>query len=371
MRGSPHCSSVFRVLVRNKRCEGLWICKSISPTRKLKQVRQSILVTGGAGYIGSHTAKALFAAGYSPVVLDDLSTGNRWSVRWGPLVEGDISDQELVRQTVQRYDINACIHFAASAYVGESMLEPRKYYNNNVVKSQLLLDALIDAGANKLIFSSSCAVYGLPQSDVLTEGHPCNPINPYGETKLFFEKACRWYGLAYGLRTVSLRYFNAAGADGDGQLGEEHDPETHLIPLAILTAQGQLKELSIFGTQFNTPDGTAVRDFIHVQDIADAHVDALVYLERSGQSVEVNLGTGHGMSVREVVKGIEDISGRIVAVKECEPRPGDPPTLIASPDLAAKLFGWSPKRSDKDQLLTSAWNWAQSRAGLRTLAAVL
>lgn len=332
-------------------------------------MRRSILVTGGAGYIGSHTAKALYGAGFDPVVLDNLSTGNRWAVRWGPLVQGDISDQALVRDTIRNYDITAAIHFAASAYVGESMENPRKYYTNNVVKSQLFLDALLDAGVRELIFSSSCAVYGIPSDDLLTEANRLQPINPYGETKLSFERACEWYGLAYSLRTVSLRYFNAGGADTDGELGEEHDPETHLIPLAINAALGLRSELSIFGTKFDTPDGTAVRDYVHVEDIAAAHVDALLYLGQGGRTVGVNLGTGRGTSVREVVQHIEAVSGLRVPVRECDPRPGDPARLVASADLANRLWGWTPRRSDMQNISASAWKWAQSTAGQRTLAA--
>jgi UDP-arabinose 4-epimerase len=332
-------------------------------------VRRSVLVTGGAGYIGSHTAKALYRAGFQPVVLDNLSTGNRWAVRWGPFVEGDISDQALVHDTIRNHNITAAIHFAASAYVGESMENPRKYYTNNVVKSQLFLDAIVDAGIQELIFSSSCAVYGVPSSDVVTEASRVHPINPYGETKLSFERACAWYSLAYPLRTISLRYFNAGGADPDGELGEEHDPETHLIPLALSAALGLRGELSIFGTTFDTPDGTAVRDYVHVEDIAAAHVDALLYLGQGGRTVAINLGTGHGTSVRGVVQHIEAVSGLRVPVRECGPRPGDPARLVASAELANQLWGWTARRSDMQTIITSAWKWAQSRAGQRTLTA--
>src|SRR4051794_27353835 len=244
-----------------------------------------------------------------PVVLDDLSTGNDWAVQWGPLVKGNVSDESLVRRTVEKYEIRAAIHLAASAYVGESMKHPRKYFHNNVSNSLSFLDTLLGCGVDQLIFSSTCAVYGIPETDVLDEDHPQLPVNPYGESKLFVERTCQWYEAAYGLRYVSLRYFNAAGADPSGDLGENHEPETHLIPLAIGTALGSHPKLSVYGTDFPTADGTAVRDYIHVSDVAAAHVSALEYLQDGGASDRLNLGTGRGVSVREVIKTVEQLSG--------------------------------------------------------------
>ncbi|MFL6416983.1 MAG: UDP-glucose 4-epimerase GalE [Bryobacteraceae bacterium] len=325
---------------------------------------QKILVTGGAGYIGSHTAKALAAAGYVPIVIDDLSTGNEWAVQWGPLVKGNIADESLVRRTIERYDVRAAIHLAASAYVGESMSDPRKYFQNNVNNSLKLLDALLAGGVTQLIFSSSCAVYGIPQSDDLNEDHPQAPVNPYGESKVFIERACQWYDTAYGLRYVSLRYFNPAGADSSGEIGESHDPETHLIPLAIGTALGQYPELNVYGTDFPTADGTAVRDYIHVSDVAAAHVSALQYLEAAGKSVPINLGAGRGASVREVIEAVERVSGRSVATREEARRAGDPPVLVASAQRAEEVLGWKPAFRDLDCIIATAWNWAMAQSRL-------
>ena len=251
-----------------------------------------ILVACGAGYIGSHACKALARAGHLPIVIDDLSTGNEWAVRWGALVRGSIGDQGLVVRVLRAEKIDAVMHFAANAYVNESMAEPQKYFRNNVVNSLSLLDSMREAGVTSIVFSSTCATYGDPLHLPLEESHPQNPVNPYGESKLFIEKVLRWYGEAYGLRWAALRYFNAAGADVEGEIGEAHDPEPHLIPLVIQAARGERPEVCIFGTDYATPDGTAVRDYIHVEDLAQAHILAIEHLPRGNESNAFNLGTG-------------------------------------------------------------------------------
>ncbi len=317
----------------------------------------NVLVTGGAGYIGSHTAKALASAGFRPIVLDNLTSGNRWAVQWGPFVLGDIADKQLVRRTIREYNIGSAVHLAASAYVGESTQNPRKYFENNVVKSLSLLDILLDCEVDKLVFSSSCATYGIPQTELIGEDHSQKPINPYGETKFAVERACHWYDQAYGFRTICLRYFNAAGADLDGEIGESHSPETHLIPLAIGSALGVHPALQIYGTSFPTSDGTAVRDFIHVVDVAAAHVDALRHLIAHGKSVNLNIGTGTGVSVRQIVDVVERATGKKLITHSHEARQGDPPTLIARPDLAMEVLGWTPKVSGIGQIVSSAMSW--------------
>jgi UDP-glucose-4-epimerase GalE len=320
----------------------------------------NILITGGAGYIGSHTAKALAQSGFVPVVLDNLSFGNRWAVKWGPFVQGDIADEELLRRTIKKHHISGVLHFAASAYVGESMLNPRKYFHNNVTKSLCLLNAMMDCGVDQLVFSSTCAVYGIPEKKIVDEDHPQSPVNPYGETKLFVERACHWYEQAHQLRSVCLRYFNAAGADMDGELGESHDPETHLIPLAIEAALDNTRKLKVHGSDFPTPDGTAVRDFIHVADLAAAHVSALQHLANGGESARLNLGTGTGTSVREVIRLVKSIAGRRVQTVEAPARPGDPPYLVACADRAKELLGWQPEYNI-EETIASAWEWHSSR----------
>lgn len=319
----------------------------------------NILVTGGAGYIGSHTCKALAASGHDPIVLDDLSVGHRWAVKWGPLIVGDINDRALVRKTVKRFKICATIHFAAHAYVGESVEQPRKYFENNVSKTLALLDALLDAGVRKIVFSSSCATYGVPSRLPIAEDHPQNPINPYGVSKLFVENVLNWYERAYGLRHMNLRYFNAAGADPDGEIGEDHTPETHLIPLVIAAAQRKTPFLELFGTDYDTPDGTAVRDYVHVCDLASAHVKALDHLLAERASASVNLGTGRGHSIRDVISAVETISRSRVPVSEGPRRSGDPPALIANPQLGQALLGWRPGKSDLLTIVRTAWDWHQ------------
>lgn len=321
----------------------------------------AVLVTGGAGYIGSHTAKALARAGFEPIVLDNLSMGHRWAVKWGPLIEGDLSDEALLRDVIKKYKVQAVMHFAASAYVGESMTDPRRYFQNNVVNTLKLLEAQIEMGVGSIVFSSTCATYGVPHTPLIAEDHVQNPVNPYGESKLFVERALHWFGQAYGLRWVALRYFNAAGADLDGDIGELHEPETHLIPLVIEAALGLRPHVQVFGTDYDTPDGTAVRDYIHVTDLAGAHVRALQLSLSQDVSSALNLGTGNGYSVREVIKSVEEVSGRQVPFRDATRRPGDPAQLIADPRRANALLGWIPKHSDLETIVESAWKWFSSR----------
>jgi UDP-glucose-4-epimerase GalE len=317
----------------------------------------SILISGGAGYIGSHTAKSLSRAGFEPVVYDNLSTGHRWAVKWGPLVEADLSDQASLKHALREYKVTAAIHFAAHACVGESVREPRRYFENNVANTLHLVHALLDEGVNHIVFSSSCSVYGEPQSFPISESHSKLPVNPYGESKLFIERVLDWYGLAYGLRWAALRYFNAAGADPDGDLGEVHDPETHLVPRLIEAALGRLETVEIFGADYPTDDGTAVRDYVHVLDLAEAHVATLRYLLSGGESFSANLGTGRGASVREVIGSVERVSGTTINTKLAPRRPGDPPVLIADPAKAGRLLGWRPRLSSLDSIVSSAWGW--------------
>jgi UDP-glucose-4-epimerase GalE len=323
---------------------------------------KSVLVTGGAGYIGSHACKILARAGYRPVVFDNLSRGHREAVRWGPLVEGDLADRGRLTAALVEHRVSAVMHFAAYAYVGESVADPAMYYRNNLGGTLSLLDAMREAGVDKIVFSSTCATYGTPDSVPIRETTPQLPVNPYGETKLAIERALRWYGEAYGLRSVSLRYFNAAGADPDGEIGELHEPETHLVPLVLQTALGQRAQIDIYGTDYPTPDGTAIRDYIHVQDLAEAHLRALEHLAGGGESAALNLGTGCGHSVREVVRGAESVSGRPIACRDTARRPGDSPALVADPSLAAELLGWRARVSDLETILRTALAWHMSLA---------
>jgi len=320
-------------------------------------VRGNVLVAGGAGYIGSHVCKALCAAGWTPIAYDNLSSGHAWAVKWGPLVEGDIADGERLIQVLRRSNVQAVIHLAAYAYVGESVRDPGKYFRNNVAGSLSLLDAAVAVRVERFVFSSTCATYGVPREVPIAEDHPQNPVNPYGESKLFVERALRWYEQAHRLRWVALRYFNAAGADPDGDLGEEHDPETHLVPLAIQAALGLRPRLPIFGTDYATPDGTAVRDYVHVSDLAAAHVAALDHLVRGAPSAACNLGTGRGHSVREVIAEVARVTGRGVPTRDAPRRPGDPPMLVASPRQAHDLLGWQARRSDLPTMVRTAYRW--------------
>jgi UDP-glucose-4-epimerase GalE len=318
---------------------------------------KSILVTGGAGYIGSHTCKALHNAGYTPVTFDSLVYGHREAVKWGPFIEGDLSDKVLLKKTLADHDIEAVIHFAAYAYVGESMEQPQKYFTNNVVNTLSLLDVMHDAGVGHIVFSSTCATYGLPERVPIDESHPQQPVNPYGESKLFIERALKWYDVAYAMKSVALRYFNAAGADADREIGEDHEPETHLIPLVIQAALRQREQVSIFGTDYPTTDGTAIRDYIHVTDLGDAHVRALEYLLGRGESVALNLGTGRGYSVRDVITSVENMSGRVVPVINAPRRAGDPAELVADAAAARHILGWEPRHSSLDNITKTALEW--------------
>src|SRR6266481_7585405 len=320
-----------------------------------------VLVTGGAGYIGSHTAKVLAHSGFEPVVLDNLSTGHRWAVKWGPLVEGDLGDSTLIREVIKTYRVQAVVHFAGFAYVGDSMRRPRQYFRNNVTYTLKLLDAMTDLWVKHIVFSSSCATYGIPRSVPIREEQVQTPINPYGESKRIVERILDWYGEAYGLRWTALRYFNAAGADPDGDLGEDHAPETHLIPLAIQAALGEKATLEIYGTDYPTPDRTAIRDYTHVMDLAEAHVAALRHMLKSHDNAAVNLGTGVGHSVRQVVAAVERVSGRQVPIREVQRRAGDPPELVANPAKAKEFLGWQPRYSSLESIVETAWNWHISR----------
>ena len=321
---------------------------------------KSILVTGGAGYIGSHTCKALHNAGFTPVTFDNLVYGHREAVKWGPFVEGDLSDKALLKKTLTDHDIQAVIHFAAFAYVGESMEQPQKYFTNNVVNTLNLLDVMHHTDVSHIVFSSTCATYGLPERIPIDESHPQQPVNPYGESKLFIERALKWHGVAHDLKYVALRYFNAAGADADREIGEDHEPETHLIPLLVQAALGQREQVSIFGTDYPTTDGTAIRDYIHVTDLGDAHVRALEYLLGGGESTALNLGTGRGHSVRDVITSVENMSGREVPVMNAPRRAGDPPELVADAAAAKQKLGWEPQHSSLDNITKTALEWHQS-----------
>ncbi len=320
-------------------------------------MNNTILVTGGAGYIGSHACKALACAGYTPVAFDNMVYGNRWAVRWGPFVEGDLSDKVLLQQTLKRYGIKAVMHFAAYAYVGESVTDPAKYFTNNVSNTLNLLNCMLEADIRRIVFSSTCATYGIPNQVPITEDHEQKPINPYGESKMMIERILKWYEPAYDMHACMLRYFNAAGADPEGEIGECHVPETHLIPLVLDAASGKRPAIDIYGTDYPTPDGTAVRDYIHVTDLAKAHVIAMERLFSDGGTTELNLGTGKGYSVREVISTAEKITGRSVPYRETPRRAGDPPVLVADASKAFDILGWKPEFSDLETIIGTAWNW--------------
>jgi UDP-arabinose 4-epimerase len=324
-------------------------------------MNKAVMVTGGAGYIGSHACKALAQAGYRPIAYDSLARGHREAVRWGPLIEGDLADGALLVDTIKRFEVAAVMHFAAFAYVGESMTQPELYFRNNVVNSLGLLEAMRATGVHAMVFSSTCATYGIPDSVPIAETAPQRPVNPYGESKLMIERALHWHGVAHGLAHVALRYFNAAGADPAGEAGERHEPETHLIPLVLQAALGQRAQIEVYGSDYPTPDGTAIRDYIHVSDLADAHVRALAYLERGGASIALNLATGRGYSVREVIAAAERVTGQRVPQREVGRRAGDPPALVADARRARELLGWTPRLSDLDTIIATAWNWQRGR----------
>ena len=317
-----------------------------------------ILVTGGAGYIGSHTVDALKAAGLEPLIFDNFSTGHRSFVRDTPLFEGDLCNLTDLARVFGKYPIEGVLHFAGKALVGESVQKPEVYYETNALGGLNLLNAMRDAEVKSLIFSSTCATYGVPQRVPIDESHPQNPINPYGDTKLAFERAMRWFGEAHGLKYLSLRYFNAAGADANGKFGEDHEPETHLIPLVLGAAAGLREDVMIFGTDYSTPDGTCLRDYIHVSDLARAHVIGLQKLMSDAvQSQAINLGTGHGYSVREVIDTARRVTGKDFRVRETERRPGDPPELVAAVERAQKVLGWSATQSGLEHIVDTAWKW--------------
>ena len=332
----------------------------------MTQKKQTILVTGGAGYIGSHAVLALQQADYEVIVLDNLVYGHRElieDVLKVPLIIGDTGDIDCLNQIFNTYDIAAIMHFAAYAYVGESVSNPIKYYKNNVSSTVMLIEAMLAAGVQHMVFSSTCATYGIPSQIPIPEDEPQNPINPYGMSKLMVERILQDASAAYDLRSVRFRYFNAAGADPEGRLGEDHIPETHLIPLVLLTALGQRESFSIYGTDYSTPDGTCIRDFIHVSDLAQAHVLGLKYLLEGGETTVFNLGNGNGYSIRQVLEAAEKITGRKISAVECDRRPGDPPELVGSSRKAQKILGWQPKYADIEQILTHAWQWHMKRHG--------
>ncbi len=302
-------------------------------------------------------------------MLDNLSTGHRWAVKWGPLVEGDLADRRLIRRTLENYHIDAVMHFAANAAVAESMENPYKYLHDNVTNSLELLEAMREARVGHIVFSSTCATYGEPRTVPISEAEPQTPVNPYGESKLYVERALKWYERAHGFGWVVLRHFNAAGADPEGEIGEAHDPETHLIPLVIDAALGQRPAVHVMGTDYPTPDGTAIRDYIHVEDLADAHLKALEHLFCGGESTALNLGVGRGYSVREVIAAVERAGGRPVPARGSGRRPGDPPALVADTRLAQAMLGWSPRYVNLDAIVRTAWKWHASQVVHQAAAA--
>jgi UDP-arabinose 4-epimerase len=316
----------------------------------------NILVTGGAGYIGSHACKALAAKGFLPITYDNISRGNRWAVKWGPFENGDIADSQRVRAILEKYHPAAVMHFAAYAYVGESVQRPLLYYQNNFAATAVLLSTLMDFRCIPMVFSSSCASYGVPESVPISEDHPQRPINPYGHSKLYVERLLMDLQVACGLPWIALRYFNAAGADPDGEIGEVHDPETHLIPL-VLTAAHTGSAVQIFGTDYETSDGTCIRDYVHVSDIADAHVRALDHLLKERKSCALNLANARGYSVREVIAAAEKVCDKRIHVEIGPRRLGDPAILVGDASRARALLGWRPNRSDLETQIRDTWNW--------------
>lgn len=318
-----------------------------------------ILVTGGAGYVGSHACKALAMSGFKPVTYDNLSRGNRWAVRWGPLEEGEIADEARLREVFARHNPAAVMHFAAYAYVGESVEKPLLYYQNNIAGSAALLRAIVEWRPIPVVFASTCATYGTPEQIPIDEDHPQRPISPYGYSKLVVERMLADIGQTHQVRSISLRYFNAAGADPGGEIGEAHDPEPHLIP-RILAAARDDAVVVVYGNSYETPDGTCVRDYIHVSDLAEAHVLALKHLLSGGPSCAVNLANARGFSVFEVIQSAQRICGKKIRMKVTKPRPGDPPILVGASDRARTLLSWQPQRSALDLQIQDAWNWMQT-----------
>ena len=320
----------------------------------------AILVCGGAGYIGSHVNKQLNREGYETIVFDNLVYGHREAVKWGTFIEGDLANEAEIEAVFSAHKIDAVFHFAAYAYVGESVTEPEKYYYNNVVNTLNLLKVMRRHSCKKLIFSSTCATYGEPEKVPITEDMPQNPINPYGMTKLTVERILKDYQKAYGLQSAVLRYFNAAGADPDGEIGESHHPETHLIPLVLDAASGKREDIKVFGTDYDTPDGSCVRDYIHVADLADVHIRALHYLEEGNPGDFFNLGSTIGTSVLEVVESVKRVTGKEFQVTLSERRQGDPAKLVGGSDKARKVLGWEPKYGEIDVIVEHAWKWHEN-----------
>lgn len=316
-----------------------------------------ILVTGGAGYIGSHTVKRLSHNGIETAVFDNLSRGHRDFVKWGPLIQGDLRNTELLRETLRWFKPDVVLHFAAFAYVGESMAYPGLYYDNNIGGTVSLLQAMCQAGVSRIVVSSSCATYGEPDHIPIAENALQRPVNPYGMSKLMMEQACRDFEVAHGLRSVALRYFNACGGDPDGEIGERHDPEPHLIPRLFMAQDGEIDALEILGDDYPTPDGTCIRDYIHVNDLADAHIKAAHYLLEGGPSNAFNLGTGHGVSVREVIEAAVKVTGKAVPHHVGPRREGDPAVLVADASKARQVLNWVAGNSDMTNVLKSAWTW--------------
>jgi UDP-arabinose 4-epimerase len=328
-----------------------------------------VLVTGGAGYIGSHACKALALAGHEPIAYDNLSRGHRSLVRWGEFERGDLADAVRLRSVFARRRPDAVMHFAAFAYVGESVVAPGQYYENNVAGSLSLLEAMRAGGVDLIVFSSSCATYGIPVHLPITEDHPQSPINPYGAGKLMVERMLLDYEAAHGFRWMSLRYFNAAGADPDGEIGEMHDPETHAVPLAVLAALGRVPSFRLYGDDYPTTDGSAIRDYVHVADLADAHVAGLHHLMKGGPSMAVNLGTGRSTSVLEMISAVERMTGRPVPLVRSARRPGDPHTLVADGRRARTILGWRPRYPEIGDIIATAVDWHRSTgspASIRT-----
>ncbi|MEG4010815.1 MULTISPECIES: UDP-glucose 4-epimerase GalE [unclassified Microcoleus] len=326
--------------------------------------KTTILVTGGAGYIGSHAVLALKKAGYDVIILDNLAYGHQDlvdRVLQVKLVVGDTKDRPLLDNLFATHEIAAVMHFSAYAYVGESVTDPAKYYRNNVIGTITLLEAMIAAGVKKIVFSSTCATYGVPHKIPIAEDHPQNPINPYGATKLMVERILSDFDVAYNFKSVCFRYFNAAGADPNGLLGEDHNPETHLIPLVLFAALGKRDSIAIFGTDYDTPDGSCIRDYIHVNDLASAHILGLEYLLNDGKSDFFNLGNGGGFSVKEVIQTAREVTGKEIKAVECDRRPGDPAALVGSSEKAIKILGWCPEYPEIKDILIHAWQWHQKR----------
>ncbi len=319
--------------------------------------KKRILITGGAGYIGSHAMKEAVRFGYEAVAFDNLSLGHAWAVPKGALLKGDLAQESAILQALRKVKPVAVMHFASHAAVGESVVNPQKYYRENLTNAMNLFSAMLKTKVGYFIFSSTCATYGEPKEVPIPEEHPQDPVNPYGDSKLMIEKIVAWYGRAYGLKSTFLRYFNAAGADASGSIGEVHEPEAHLIPLVLDAALGRRKEITVFGTDYPTPDGTCIRDYIHVTDLAISHYLALKVMMEKGQGDAFNLGTGRGYSVKEVIAEAQRVTGKLIPVNFGPRRPGDPPELVGKTNKAEKILGWKPEHSNLENILKTAWAW--------------